>query len=214
MWTYYTRNFLPSITSPCSRRSTSVFGLLLLFLVGWDCGHYWPIVPAPDDRWWWLWSNWWDEDWLGNRSTRRQPAPSATLSTTNPTWLYRGSKPGRRRGGKPATNRPSYGTHFYFWVNARRCQCQIVGWLMEKQLERTWKRSYSNRNTVPSICLEGQRKTTKASVMIGSVPAVVRTEHLPNTSPELNLYTSQLVQKLWGEVCIVRSAISSVAQAI
>jgi hypothetical protein len=27
---------------------------LLLLLVGWDfgyCGHYWPIVPAPDDRW-------------------------------------------------------------------------------------------------------------------------------------------------------------------
>jgi hypothetical protein len=27
-------------------------------LVGWDfwyCGHYWPIVPAPEYRWWWLW---------------------------------------------------------------------------------------------------------------------------------------------------------------
>jgi hypothetical protein len=38
------------------------------FLVGWDwvswyCGHYWPIVPAPDDRWWWLWRNWWNKDW-------------------------------------------------------------------------------------------------------------------------------------------------------
>jgi hypothetical protein len=35
-------------------------------LVGWDfgyCGHYWPIVPAPDDRWWWLWRNWRNEDW-------------------------------------------------------------------------------------------------------------------------------------------------------
>jgi hypothetical protein len=30
--------------------------------------------------------------------------PSATLSTTNPTWLDPG-----RRGGKPATNRLSYG---------------------------------------------------------------------------------------------------------
>jgi hypothetical protein len=20
-------------------------------------------VPAPDDRWWWFWSNWWNEDW-------------------------------------------------------------------------------------------------------------------------------------------------------
>jgi hypothetical protein len=27
------------------------------------CGHFWPIVPASDDRWGWLWSNWWNEDW-------------------------------------------------------------------------------------------------------------------------------------------------------
>jgi hypothetical protein len=42
----------------------------LLFLVGWDwvswyCGHYRPIVPAPGDRWWWLWRNRWNEDWRG-----------------------------------------------------------------------------------------------------------------------------------------------------
>jgi hypothetical protein len=24
----------------------------------WYCGHFWPIVQAPDDRWGWLWSNW------------------------------------------------------------------------------------------------------------------------------------------------------------
>jgi hypothetical protein len=29
------------------------------------CGHFWPIVQAPDDRWGWLWSNWWNEDWQG-----------------------------------------------------------------------------------------------------------------------------------------------------
>jgi hypothetical protein len=34
--------------------------------------------------------------------------PSTTLSTTNPTWLDPGLNPGRR-GGKPATNRLSYG---------------------------------------------------------------------------------------------------------
>jgi hypothetical protein len=38
--------------------------------------------------------------------------PSATLSTTNPTWSDLGSKPGRR-GGKPATNRLSYGTALF-----------------------------------------------------------------------------------------------------
>jgi hypothetical protein len=45
-------------------------------LVGWDfwyCGHYWPIVPAPDDGWWWLWRNWWNEDWkvLGKNLPQR-----------------------------------------------------------------------------------------------------------------------------------------------
>jgi hypothetical protein len=44
----------------------------------------------------------------GNRSTRRKPAPSATLSTTNPTWPDPCANTGHR-GGKPATNRLSYG---------------------------------------------------------------------------------------------------------
>jgi hypothetical protein len=35
--------------------------------------------------------------------------PSATFSTTNPTWTDPGSKPGLR-GGRPATNRLSHGT--------------------------------------------------------------------------------------------------------
>jgi hypothetical protein len=62
----------------------------------------WPIVPTPDDRWW-LWSNQWNANWQG------KPCPSATLSTTNPTWPDPDSNPGCR-GGKPATNRLSYGT--------------------------------------------------------------------------------------------------------
>jgi hypothetical protein len=74
----------------------------------WYCGHYWPIVRAPDDRWWWLWRNWWNEDWQGKPKYSEKTCPSATLSTINPTWPDPGSNPGRR-GGKPATNRLSYG---------------------------------------------------------------------------------------------------------
>jgi hypothetical protein len=37
--------------------------------------------------------------------------PSASLSTTNPTWIDLGSNP-IRRGGKPATNHLSYSTTF------------------------------------------------------------------------------------------------------
>jgi hypothetical protein len=40
-----------------------------------------------------------------------ETCPSATLSTTNPTLPNPGSNPGRR-GGKPATNRLSYGAAF------------------------------------------------------------------------------------------------------
>jgi hypothetical protein len=45
----------------------------------------------------------------GNRSTRGKTCPSATLSTTNPTWTNPGSNPGLR-GGRPAANRLSHGT--------------------------------------------------------------------------------------------------------
>jgi hypothetical protein len=75
------------------------------------CGHFWPIVKAPDDRWGWLLSNWWNEDWQGKPKYSEKTFPSATLSTTNPTWPDPGSNPGRR-GGKSATNRLSYGAHF------------------------------------------------------------------------------------------------------
>jgi hypothetical protein len=44
-----------------------------------------------------------------NRSTRRKTCPSATLSTTNPTWADPGSNPGLR-GGRPTANRLSHGT--------------------------------------------------------------------------------------------------------
>jgi hypothetical protein len=44
-----------------------------------------------------------------NRSTRGKTCPSATLSTTNPTYTDPGSNPGLR-GGRPAANRLSHGT--------------------------------------------------------------------------------------------------------
>jgi hypothetical protein len=46
-----------------------------------------------------------------NRSIQEKTCPSATLSTTNPTWTDPGSNPGLR-GGRPAANRLSYGTAF------------------------------------------------------------------------------------------------------
>jgi hypothetical protein len=49
------------------------------------------------------------EWWLaGETEVLGENLPRATLSTTNPTWPDPGSNLGRR-GGKPATNRLSYG---------------------------------------------------------------------------------------------------------
>jgi hypothetical protein len=64
----------------------------------------WTIAPAPDDRWWWLWSSRWNENRQGKLKYSEKPYPSVTLSTTNPTWPDLGSNTGRR------TNRLSYGT--------------------------------------------------------------------------------------------------------
>jgi hypothetical protein len=44
-----------------------------------------------------------------NRRTRGKPCPSATLSTTNPTWTDPESNPDLR-GGRPEANRLSHGT--------------------------------------------------------------------------------------------------------
>jgi hypothetical protein len=50
----------------------------------------------------------WNEDWKRKPKYSEKICPSATLSTTDPIRPHPGSNPGRR-GGKPATNRLSYG---------------------------------------------------------------------------------------------------------
>jgi hypothetical protein len=59
-------------------------------------------------QWRWLWGSRWNVDWQGKPKYSEKTCPSATFSTTNATWLDPGLNPGRR-GGKPATNRLSYG---------------------------------------------------------------------------------------------------------
>jgi hypothetical protein len=64
-----------------------------------------PIVPAPGD---YNDGEIGANDWQGEPKYSEKTYPSAALSTTNPTCCP-GANPGRR-GGKPATNRLSYGT--------------------------------------------------------------------------------------------------------
>jgi hypothetical protein len=60
----------------------------------------WPILPVPGD--------YDDGEFGGMKICREKTCPRGTSSTTNPTWPDPGLNPGRR-GGKPATNRLSYG---------------------------------------------------------------------------------------------------------
>jgi hypothetical protein len=92
----------------------------------WYVGHCCPIVPAPDDRGWWLWSSWWNEDWQGKPKYSEKTCPTATLSTTNPTRPDLGSNPGRR-GGKPATNRLSYGTALSYTLHVEVAWSEVRG---------------------------------------------------------------------------------------
>jgi hypothetical protein len=52
-------------------------------------------------------SQWNDID-RGKPKNLEKTCPSATLSTTNPTWIYVGANPGLS-GGRPATNCLSHG---------------------------------------------------------------------------------------------------------
>jgi hypothetical protein len=72
-------------------------------------GHWMAYCTCPGWLWWWR--NWWNEDGQGKPKYSEKTCPSATLSTTYPTWPDPGSNPGCR-GGKPATNRLSYGAAY------------------------------------------------------------------------------------------------------
>jgi hypothetical protein len=66
--------------------------------------------------WLWGWRICWNE-WQGKPKYSEKTCPCATLSTTNPTWPDTGLNPGRR-GGKPATNRFSYGAANHLQLTA------------------------------------------------------------------------------------------------
>jgi hypothetical protein len=111
------QNFARIINSKRMR----IMELFFYFAYGWGGGvqtgsirhrgHLLSYCACPG----WLWG-WriirWNEDWKGKPKYSEKTCPSATLSTTNPTWPDPGSNPGRR-GGKPATNRLSYGAAPY-----------------------------------------------------------------------------------------------------
>jgi hypothetical protein len=105
-------------------RTQSLLTFFLFSFLGWvrlsplgTSITNWPILPATDDKRW-VWSSRWNENWQEKPKYSEKTCPIATLST-NPTWLDQGSNPGRR-GGKPETNRLSYGTVWYGLVDTEK----------------------------------------------------------------------------------------------
>jgi hypothetical protein len=66
-----------------------------------------PMAYCASPGWLWWWKNRWN-DWQGKLKYSKKTCPSAALSTANPTCCPY-ANPGRY-GGKPASNRLSYGT--------------------------------------------------------------------------------------------------------
>jgi hypothetical protein len=96
---FYWEIIAPKILLPRQCSWTGVFFLLVpcggvrLSPLGTSATN-WNIVTAPDDRW--VWSIWWNENWQRNPKYSAKTCPSATLSTTNPTWRP-GIEPGPLR---------------------------------------------------------------------------------------------------------------------
>jgi hypothetical protein len=99
IWSYFLESWGEARLSPLGTSATN-----------------WHIVPALDDRRWWVWGSRWNENWQGKPKYSEKTCPSATLSTTNPTWPDLGPNP-CRRGGKPSINRLRYGAAILFEVS-------------------------------------------------------------------------------------------------
>jgi hypothetical protein len=67
-----------------------------------------------------------------NRRTRRKTCPSATLSTTNPTWTDQGANPGLL-GDRPATNDLSHGTVTTCVLHLLTCSLHFISKLEAAQ---------------------------------------------------------------------------------
>jgi hypothetical protein len=106
----------------------------LFFIIGGvGLSPFWPIVQAPDDRWGWLWSNWWNEDWQGKPKYSDKTCPAPLCPPQIPHDQTRARTPGHR-GGKPATNRLSYGAAqaYALTVPSRDKWCdKVTDWIIQ-----------------------------------------------------------------------------------
>jgi hypothetical protein len=81
----------------------------------------------------------------GNRSTRRKPTTAPLCPPQNPTWQTRSRTPDRS-GGKPATNRLTYGVALFSPISSplttRRVTVEVFDPASTRAVKKTWLSIY------------------------------------------------------------------------
>jgi hypothetical protein len=103
-WPIYTFSALLNIKKKCFGYATCVCMYVCMYvcirgglLQPLHLDPQWSIVLNPYDRWGWLWSNWWNENWQGKPKYSEETCPGATLSTTKSHMTDPVSNPGPQR---------------------------------------------------------------------------------------------------------------------
>jgi len=88
-----------------------------------------------------------------NRRTRRKTCPSATLSTTNPTWIDLGANPGLR-GERPATNHLRHGTapRYFILLEERRILYNYCGKVVAQECRHFLPFNYEGCPESNALC--------------------------------------------------------------
>jgi hypothetical protein len=84
-----------------------------------------------------------------------------------------------------------------------RFHYRVIGWLMNWKSFRR-KRLWTKRNSILVFTWSGWGKPRRTSVSIVVVPAIIRTEHLPNTSEERYFFSNLFGLILWPLANIIK----------
>jgi hypothetical protein len=157
-------------------------------------GHWMAYWTCPGWLWWWR--IWWNENWQGKPKYSENTCPSATLSTTNPTWQIRAAAVGSQRLTAWAINVvQSVKQRFACSIlptNSRTTLFTVISkrWLLQRQ--RIWLRHLTTRcRLIPTYLSE-----------------ILEASSRPNKIQfrDKNSFSNTLLCRLLGNICTIGEA--------